>query len=148
MDLTHKQIARFWNSVAVPVQGEECWIWTGSIRGTMGYGEFNANYKHYVAHRVAFELASKSRVPADMVLDHKCREPRCCNPLHLEVVTNRENILRGRGVSAVNSKKTHCQKGHEFTEANTLARRGHRECRQCRYDTRVARKDWRSGKHR
>jgi hypothetical protein len=34
------------------------------------------------------------------MIDHLCRETLCCNPEHLEAVTNRENTLRGK-VSAL-----------------------------------------------
>jgi hypothetical protein len=48
-------------------------------------------------------------------------------------VTNRENVLRGIGLSAINAVKTHCIHGHEFTEANTYVERdGSRCCVTCK----------------
>lgn len=29
--------------------------------------------------------------------------------------------------------KTHCLKGHEFTQANTYLYEGHKRCRKCQY---------------
>ena len=56
----------------------------------------------------------------------------CVHPDHLEPVTNRENILRGKAVSARNARKTHCIHGHPFDEANTyIYPNGHRRCRRC-----------------
>jgi hypothetical protein len=39
--------------------------------------------------------------------------------------------------SRANSAKTHCNKGHEFTEENTyiVEKSGHRQCKICKYET-------------
>jgi hypothetical protein len=54
----------------------------------------------------------------------------------MEVVTNRENILRGVGPSASNARKKKCAHGHLFTEENTrvFMKSGtqRRECKKCR----------------
>ena len=56
-----------------------------------------------------------------------CEHRRCCNPAHLQPVTLRENLSRGRG-----GTRTHCQHGHEFTPDNTyLTPDGNRQCREC-----------------
>jgi hypothetical protein len=48
----------------------------------------------------------------------------------LEAVTNRENMLRGVGVCALNARKTHCKHGHEFTPENTYrVKNGGRACK-------------------
>jgi hypothetical protein len=39
---------------------------------------------------------------------------------------------RGSGGGFFNAEKTHCKRGHEFTEANTLIKGdGWRYCREC-----------------
>lgn len=61
----------------------------------------------------------------------------CVNPDHLEAVTNRENVLRGAGVTAQNARKEFCKYGHEFTPENTRHfGTTHRSCKMCqrRYD--------------
>lgn len=109
----------------------ECWEWQGAL--SHGYGLLRVDGKMVLAHRLAYEA---TRGPIAGQLDHLCRNPRCCNPAHLEDVTQRENILRGVGVSAINAKKTHCPQGHEYTPENTYitrrvgAFRG-RVCRTC-----------------
>ena len=71
-------------------------------------------------------------IPDGLSIDHLCRNRRCCNPAHLEAVTNRENLLRGPTTQASrNAVKTHCINGHEFTEANTYYRKDGRTCRTC-----------------
>ncbi|WP_396021799.1 HNH endonuclease signature motif containing protein [Bacillus cereus group sp. BfR-BA-01522] len=75
----------------------------------------------------------KGPIEEGMVIDHLCRNRKCVNPLHLEQVTQRINLLRGEGMSAENVKKTHCPQGHEYTEENTyISKAGSRYCRKCR----------------
>ena len=64
-------------------------------------------------------------------VDHLCRNRACWEPAHLEYVPRRVNILRGVSNAAQNARKTHCSKGHEFTDENTYLARGRRYCRAC-----------------
>lgn len=106
----------------------DCIIWT-AYRNEHGYGKFRWNGKSQRAHRVAYE-AEVGPIPDGLVLDHLCRTPSCVNPQHLEPVTVQENFRRGLRIHAL---KTHCPRGHEYTEANTYRGRGSakRECRAC-----------------
>ena len=110
----------------------DCWTWTGYVTN-LGYGRVWANGKASPAHRVVYELLV-GPIPADLTIDHLCKNTRCVNPDHLEAVTMRENVIRGTGPSAVNAAKTHCMYGHPFDEANTYLRRDGRgrQCRACR----------------
>lgn len=110
----------------------DCWLWTAG--GTTGYGTISIGWKSYYVHRLTFEHFRRP-VPRGLELDHLCRVRHCVNPWHLEIVTRKENILRGVSFSADNAKKTHCVHGHEFTEENTRVRirQGsiRRDCREC-----------------
>lgn len=113
---------------------DTCWNWTGSIN-SKGYGELYAGGKRYLAHRVVYEnLVGK--IYFGRVIDHLCRNTRCVNPQHLEVVTNSENILRGNSPSGLNKRKTHCKWGHEFSKKNLVPRNRKgkfwRVCRVCK----------------
>ena len=47
-----------------------------------------------MAHRWAYEHYKKISLTSEDTLDHLCRNTRCCNPEHLEIVSLRENIKR------------------------------------------------------
>jgi hypothetical protein len=77
-------------------------------------------------------------VPTGLHLDHLCGNRSCVRPDHLEPVTQRENTLRGGSFSAVNAKKTHCIRGHEFAGENLGARSDGRACLRCKQEQAVA----------
>jgi hypothetical protein len=129
--LTAAQEAFFWSRVDRS-RPDGCWSWLGAMKPN-GYGIF----QKVRVHRIAYSLLRGS-VPDDMSIDHLCRNRRCVNPAHLEVVTMRENTLRGQGVTAREARQTHCKRGHEFTPENAIPvknGRPHvvgRACRQCK----------------
>lgn len=71
-----------------------CWIWRLS-RNRDGYGVEWDGKAMRLAHRVAYERENGA-IPAGLTLDHLCRERSCVRPDHLEVVTQAENVRRGR----------------------------------------------------
>lgn len=107
-----------------------CWIWTGAT--TRGYGVIGRGRRGQgttLTHRAAYELLV-GPIPIDRPhLDHLCRQPLCCNPAHLEPVTQMENNARQWAAM----RKPHCPRGHEFTPENTyrIPSTGSRMCRQC-----------------
>ena len=72
----------------IPFSG--CWIWMRSIQPT-GYGDFRRQRKHYSAHRYSYELYNGPITNGLHVL-HRCDVPCCCNPSHLFLGTNLDNI--------------------------------------------------------
>lgn len=121
---------RFAAKVRVETGG--CHIWTGS-QDDRGYGLFRVNRRRVVrAHIFAYEQAH-GPVPDGLELDHfACDRTSCVNPNHVRPATTRENTLRSQNACALNARKTHCIKGHEFTPENTARNaRGHRRCRAC-----------------
>lgn len=108
-----------------------CWIWTNRLTRD-GYGHFTLNGKTRMAHSIAYEQLIGPIPGGGLVPDHLCRVRNCCNPWHLEWVTDRENVLRGIAPPAQNATKTHCIRGHEFTPENTyVSRNGSRHCKTC-----------------
>lgn len=133
--LTEIERGRFWDRVNITpyTTHEDCWPWTRRT-DDFGYGLFRVRSRHLKAHRVAWTL-ERGAIPDDKTLDHVCRNPRCVNPSHLELVSNKENILRGESFSAKNGQKTHCPQGHPFTPENMVkggaAKSGRRVCLKC-----------------
>lgn len=96
---------------------DTCWLWTGSINGN-GYGLFGSSKKFGpMAHRVSYQLSGKI-IPDGMVLDHLCRVRLCVNPDHLEVVTHRENCMRGEALNIKRYLSGKCKNGHDMTGDN------------------------------
>ena len=78
-----------------------CWIWTKHCDKD-GYGQVSEKSKTKHCHRVAYE-AVKGEIPDGQVVGHLCDEKypfdskeyrKCCNPDHLTLCTNKENIQR------------------------------------------------------
>ncbi len=114
-----------------------CWLWTANTMSN-GYGQFKLSGRGRGAHRIAYELLVES-IPAGLQVDHLCRVRNCVNPAHLEPVSCRENVRRGRGADYQRSK-THCPTGHEYAGANLYRTAdGSRRCRRCNSNKVLAR---------
>jgi len=111
------RITRFWSKV--DVRGpDDCWLWKrGRLRG--GYGLFATGRKpgqQTLAHRVAWSLSNAADIPRGMHILHSCDNPPCCNPAHLRIGTQLDNVAdmiakgragdRPRGEAASRSKLT------------------------------------------
>ena len=138
--MTPPQLARFEAKIHVePNTG--CWLWIGAT--ICGYGAVGMDRRVYYAHRVSYEH-HVGPIASGMVIDHLCRQPACVRPDHLEQVTQYENVMRG-SLPEVSRKrqlsKTHCPRGHAYTQENTIVLRAsetrgvaRRLCRTCNRD--------------
>lgn len=118
-----------------------CWIWKGTCI-TNGYGTFDLRGKSIMAHRTSYEIF-KGNIPKGLVLDHLCRNRKCVNPFHLEPVTNKENILRGFGPPAMNSRKINCKRGHPLSEGKLTTSKSGKLVRTCRICSNVSKTKYR-----
>ncbi len=83
---------RFWSKVDRSGGNDSCWLWTAATLQSGGYGVVSFRHAPYRAHRVAWELANGREIPFGLHVLHSCDNPPCCNPAHLRIGTNTENI--------------------------------------------------------
>lgn len=69
-----------------------CWVWLLCIN-TDGYAQQFYKGKTTTVHKLYYEMVY-GEVPEGFELDHTCKNRRCVNPEHMEVVTHTENIRR------------------------------------------------------
>ncbi|MFW0772494.1 hypothetical protein ACLRGI_04930 [Paenarthrobacter nitroguajacolicus] len=127
---------RFW--AKTPKAGaEECWEWTGR-RDDDGYGQLRVGPAQIRAHRFSYELHNG---PTDLLVRHRCNNPPCVNPAHVEPGDHQDNM--DDRMAAGNYDYPTCRRGHPWTEASTAWQgpdRKHRTCKICRRMTPAERK--------
>ena len=77
-----------------PVNG--CWVWDGPTSGNGRGGRYPRmclDGQTVAVHRVIYTHFF-GFIPGKKQIDHKCRNRRCVNPVHLELVTHKENQRR------------------------------------------------------
>ena len=77
---------RFWEKV--DKNGPNCcWVWIAGCNNK-GYGQIEINNKMTKAHIVSWELHNGRKVKNGHIIHHKCKNKKCCNPEHLQEITN------------------------------------------------------------
>jgi len=84
------------------------------------------------AYRLVYEAATGQPCP-EGVAHHRCEEPGCVNPWHLDFITQGEH-LSGHGLPGDwgQAAKTECPQKHPYDNENTYWYKGERHCRKCR----------------
>lgn len=80
------EVANFWGMVF----GRKCFPWPGG-RIPKGYGLGLLDGKRQLTHRIAYQLMI-GPIPKGKYVCHKCDNPPCCNPGHLFLGSNADNI--------------------------------------------------------
>lgn len=138
-------------------QGTPCWEWQKQSRSRGNYGKtfigrllreefpgFPPKSRTMDVHRLMYLVTFGD--PGELQIDHLCRNRPCANPLHLEAVTQPENLRRGlsseliREIAREQAAKTHCKRGHLLEGYNLIINYDadgtrHRHCRECQRRT-------------
>jgi hypothetical protein len=89
-----ERLARFLSRIQ-QVEGQ-CWPWTAGCTPD-GYGLVNLGRRpdgrqvNDYAHRISYTFAN-GPIPKGLNVLHSCDNPRCCNPAHLELGTQADNM--------------------------------------------------------
>lgn len=132
---------RFWSKVKISktnfYNNAPCWEWV-ACKNKYGYGKFAVNSKPEYAHRLSYE-DRYGKIPKGLVINHLCRNRKCVNTQHLEVVTVKENNQKGLAgfVNGLKQRaKKYCPQGHEYSNENTYVNpKGDRICKICKLIT-------------
>jgi|ERR1035437_3215012 hypothetical protein len=125
-------LTRFERKIKIAPSG--CWNWTG-MKNRQSYGvfwPFGGNRNRIAAHRWYY-MQKREAIPRNLVCDHLCENKVCVNPDHIRITTIWGNSRRSINPATINSLKTHCIRGHEFSTENTYINKdGSRGCKACR----------------
>jgi hypothetical protein len=79
----------FWARIS-PEPNTGCWLWTGYIN-PLGYGFIGVDYRVKLAHRYGYEQLV-GPIPKGIYVCHRCDNPTCCNPAHMFLGTQQDNM--------------------------------------------------------
>ena len=72
---------------------EECWEYLGRDTGPGGHKRIRKDDKtRMMVHRLAWEAFNAEPIPDGLLVLHKCDNPKCFNPHHLFLGTQRDNM--------------------------------------------------------
>lgn len=75
---------------AETVKVDSCWLW--SRQTDKKYGRITFGVKQHFVHRLMMTALLDGKLDPSLPVHHRCAETLCCNPGHLQLVTQRENV--------------------------------------------------------
>jgi len=99
----------------------ECWPWIAKATAKYGYGRMTAGRGRYLrAHQVAWALEN-GPIPEGSVVLHSCDNPACCNPRHMSIGTQAENMAEARDRKRAASPPRHSGETHPMAKLSDSA---------------------------
>jgi len=102
---------RFWAKVDKTNSADDCWEWIAGKH--LGYGRMNVKGTIMGSHRYSYQLHN-GPIPAGLVVRHKCDNPSCVNPSHLELGTKADNNRDRHSRNRSASDKLTVQQAHDI----------------------------------
>lgn len=89
-----KYLKRFWSKVNLypGITKKDCWNWKAGLKDS-GYGWFRTSNGNRAASRVIYEHFNGTIHSQKLQVMHKCNNPKCVNPSHLELGTQKDNQM-------------------------------------------------------
>lgn len=88
--LRESDVRRFWSKVNVTENLDDCWYWTSANNKRYGTFTIGKGYT-YKSNRLAYYIHYKQD-PEDKLVLHSCHNSMCCNPNHLSLGTQDDNM--------------------------------------------------------
>lgn len=109
---------QFWSKVKYSDDLFSCWEWQGSF-DNKHYGRIFIKRKSVLAHRISY-LIHNGTIDDNLMVLHKCNNPKCWNPAHLYQGTAKDNAN-----DKVKSHRQYCPIGElhhkvKLTDKNIL----------------------------
>lgn len=120
MDVSRWTPERVYKWIDPSVGNDACWEWKGAHKKPQGYGIVSAGGRQLKAHRLVYAVLV-GPVSNDVYVCHSCDNPPCCNPAHLYLGTQSNNMIDRRERGRDNSRKGEAHHKAKLTDADILA---------------------------
>lgn len=125
-------VDRFWGYVS---RGAGCWEWSGA-RMSANYGVLRQpksdGGKLLYAHRISYAIYHDVPYDESDHIHHKCHNPPCVNPDHLEGLSHQEHRAQHPTWVKKRGLREYCLRGHSMLNAYVRPDGNGRMCKTCR----------------